>query len=190
MHHSTMKIGIDIDGVITDFVSEFNKSVKNRYGVNMSEQNIREHDLYKILGIPAKELQDIVMEVFPKDLDPQPHAIESIKELSKNHEIYIITAREPETLDLSEKWLKNHEVPYKRLAFMKEGDKHKFIQEDDLDIVIDDNLKEITNWIGIVPHIIVLDHPWNQSLNVKNYFYIAKDWKEIMSIIKKIETKN
>ncbi|MDH5463587.1 MAG: hypothetical protein OEW49_04700 [Nitrosopumilus sp.] len=185
-----LRIGIDIDGVLTDFVKEFIKSVNKRYKITLSEQDIREHDLYKVLGIPSKDLIEMVMEVFPKDLAPQEGSVESVNELSKKHEIYIITAREPETLDVSKNWLKQHGIPYKKLAFMKEGDKHKFIEKDHLDIVIDDNLKEITNWIGIVPHIIVLDHPWNQSLNVKNYFHRAKDWKEILSIIKEIEKEN
>jgi len=183
-----MKIGIDIDGVITDFVDTFKEVVKEKYHVHLQEEQIREHDLYKVLGIPSEKLRELVMEVFPQDLQPQPKAVETIQKIAQNHEIYIITAREPETLDLSEKWLKNHNVPYSRLAFIKEGDKHKFIEEHDLDVVIDDNMKEITNWIGVVPNILVFDHPWNQSLNIANSFTRVKNWDEIFEIIQKLES--
>lgn len=182
-----MKIGIDIDGVITDFVRTFQEVVREKYKVELPEEQIREHDLYKVLGIPVEELRELVMKVFPQDLKPQLKAVETIQKLAEKHQIYIITAREPETMDLSETWLNNHNVPRERLAFIKEGDKHKFIEEHNLDIVIDDNLKEIANWIGVVPNILVFDHPWNQSLNINNSFVRVKNWDEILQIIEKLE---
>lgn len=177
------KIAIDIDGVISDFVDEFSKIVWTKYHKKLTEKQILQHDLYKVLGIEKDEAITLIKETLSRDLKLQRGAAESINELSKSHEIILITGRPKNTLIKTRKWLADHKVKYDHLYFLNEGCKHEF--EKELDVVIDDHLEEIIKWVGIVPLIIVFDHPWNKCLNVRENFVRAHNWKEVLEIIKK-----
>ena len=102
-----MKIGIDIDGVITNFVDEFIKIVKKRYGIKIVETDIIYHDLYQVLGISEKEALKIIDETLHNNLKVIPHAKKYINLLSKNNEIYILTARTI-NIKIIEKWLEEN----------------------------------------------------------------------------------
>jgi len=176
-----MKIGIDVDGVISDFVGTFKEIVKKRYNVSLNEKDIREHDLYKILGIKPEEAFELVQETLSHDLKPQIGAVESINQLYRSHKIIILTARPPETLDITKKWLEKHNIMHHDLIYSKEGSKFEY--DGKLDVIIDDHLREIINWIGKIPIVIVYNHPWNKSLNVKKNFLRANNWNDILKII-------
>ena len=50
-----MKLGFDIDGVISDFVGSFVKVVKKHHGLTLTEADIYCHDLNLVLGISKQE---------------------------------------------------------------------------------------------------------------------------------------
>jgi uncharacterized HAD superfamily protein len=177
-----MKIVIDIDGVITDFVETFVNIVKTKYGKTLRETDIVQHDLYKVLGIEKDEALMLIKETLSHDLKPQIGAIEAICELSKSNEILLVTGRPKSTYIITKKWLAKHKVKYSKLIFLSEGCKHEL--KDEPDVVIDDHLEEIIKWVGIVPLVIVFNHPWNQSLNVKNNFTRVNNWKQLLKILK------
>src|SRR5579864_6321579 len=99
-----MKIAIDIDGVISDFVDSFSKIVWMKYKKKLTEQQILQHDLYKVLGIEKEEVITLIKETLTMDLKLQPGAVKSINELSKDHEIILITGRPRNNLIKTKKW--------------------------------------------------------------------------------------
>lgn len=179
-----MKIGIDIDGVISDFVSSFRKTIKDKYGVEFGYEDIQQHDLYKILGLDEDETKKRIFETFDHDLGFQPGAIKGIKEIFRTHEIIIITARPIEKKQITLDWLKLHDIPYHKILFLDEGEKNT-VRELGFDVVIDDNLTEIIKWIGKVPLVLVYNQPWNKSLNIKNHFERVYSWENILERLEK-----
>ena len=179
-----MKIGIDIDGVISDFVTSFRVVVKERYGIEFGYEDIREHDLYKVLGISEKEALELIIATFDYDINTQPDAVDCIKKLKKNHEIIIVTARPKITEEITKKWLKEKGIAYDKLIFITEGNKHQAVNEG-FDVIIDDHLKEIIRWFEKVPLVLIYNHPWNKSLNIKNNFERVFNWKNILERLDK-----
>jgi uncharacterized protein len=176
-----MKIGLDIDGVITNFVDTFVDVVKEEYGVRFSQDDVREHDLYEVLGISKADALRLIRATLMRDLEPQAGAIDAIKQLSKSHQLYFITARPPDTYEITKCWLQKHGLLTENLIFLKDGT--KFTHTECLDVVIDDNLDEIIGWLGKTPLIIVFDHPWNKSVNIKKNFVPAYGWHDILEIL-------
>lgn len=174
-----MKIGIDIDGVISDFVTSFRKLVKEEYGIDFGYDDIHQHDLWKVLGIQKDEVLKLILKTFEYDLGFQPGAVDGIKKLYEKHEIVLVTARPLESKQTTINWLKKHKIPHHDLIFTREGEKHNN-KELSFDVIIDDNLEEITNWIGKATQILVYNHPWNKSLNIKNYFERVYSWDNIL----------
>lgn len=182
-----LKIGIDIDGVITDFVSTFIEVINEKYNIRFGHEDVKEHDLYKVLGISEDEAKKLIIETLDKDLQPQPYAIDELNKLNREHDIFLITARPHNTRNITEQWLYKHGIKYKELIYLDEGKKHKLKEQSNLklDVIIDDNLKDIINWIDKVQLIIILNHPWNKSLNIKNNFIRAYNWIHISEILDK-----
>lgn len=179
-----MKIGVDIDGVISDFVTSFRKLVKKEYGVDFGYDDIHQHDLWKVLGLPRDETLQLIIKTFDYDLGFQPGAIEGLNALAKKHEVILITARPPESKQKTLDWLKHNNISYSKIIFTKEGNKH-CVEDENLEVIIDDHLEEISNWIGKTSKILVFNHPWNKSLNIKNHFTRVYSWENILEILNK-----
>ena len=180
-----MKIGIDIDGVIADFVSSFRVLIKEKFDLEFGYEDIREHDLYKMLGISEKEALELIISTFDYDLNTQLDAVESIRKLSSTHEIVLVTARPEKTEEITKKWLKAKGIEYDKLIIVTEGNKHLLTEKEGFDVIIDDHLKEIVRWIEKVPLVLVYNQPWNKSLNIKNNFERVYSWKGILERLDK-----
>jgi len=178
-----MKLGIDIDGVICDFVSGFKKVVKDKYGLKISEEDIIYHDLYLVLGITKEEAIKLIELTLNMDLPLIKDADKYIKILKKKHEIILMTARHINH-EITKKWLMNNRIDYDNLYFLNEG--HKYKSSLELDIIIEDNLNEALNWFSKVKHILVFNHPWNQCIDINNVLHRVKNWKQIYEYIEKL----
>lgn len=176
-----MNIGIDIDGVIADFVEEFIKVIKERYDFDLKEKEIIYHDLYQVLGITKSESLELINETLNRDLNIIKDADIYIDLLSMKNDIYILTARNINLTSI-EKWLKKHNIKYNDIVVFEEGGKN--FCDKKLDVIIDDNLKEAIGFIGKCEKIIIFDHPWNQTLDIHNSFYRVSNWYEIYEILK------
>lgn len=179
-----MKIGIDIDGVIADFVDEFNKIIYNKYDFKLRESDIYVHDIYLVLGITLEDSLEIIYETLQRNLKMVAKAKNSIKKLNKDHEIYILTARDKKFTRKTLDWLDDKSIPYDEILFLNEGE--KFQCKEKFDVIIEDCLKDAINWRKKVKYVILYDRPWNQTLDIKNLLIHLKNWDEIVQFIKKI----
>ncbi|OGO08869.1 MAG: hypothetical protein A2Y61_06160 [Chloroflexi bacterium RBG_13_60_13] len=181
-----MKIGVDIDGVVANFVAGFIPLVKERYGLTLRERDIYVHDLYLVVGIPVQEGMELVRQTIRCDLEPYPGAIQGLARLRQKHEVTLVTARPEEMVGVTEKWLARRKIPYDRLLHFKEGSKYE--NEYAFDVFVDDHLREAFGFVGRVPHIIIFDRPWNRTFNVAGLFTRARNWRELVSLVTAWET--
>ncbi len=174
-----MNLGFDIDGVISDFVRTFAELVKKHYDLTIAEADIYCHDLNLVLGISKEERNGLIRETLQKDLTLNPGARDSLRKLYSNgHKILILTARPNDLVKITEDWLKRKEIPYSQLIQLDEGEKH--LADVNLDFVVEDNLADAIGWSKKVKNILIYDHPWNQSFNVKGLFKRVHNWNEIL----------
>jgi uncharacterized HAD superfamily protein len=114
-----MKIGIDLDGVITP-IGLINPSLK------------LPHWLY-ILLVP------IILFMVPTKK-------EELRKIAKNHEVVIVSARPKWSQKLTEGWLRYHRIPFKKLYCLGFGKgtkerKLKLIREEKIQIFVEDDRK-------------------------------------------------
>jgi len=181
-----MNLGFDIDGVISDFVKTFAELVKKHYNLTITEADVYCHDLDLVLGISKEERNGIIRETLQENLALNLGARESIHKLYSNgHKIVILTARFHDLLKVTEDWLKRKDIPYSQLIHLNEGEKH--LADVNLDLVVEDNLEDAIGWSKKVKNILIYDHPWNQSFNVKGLFKRVRNWNEILKEIEHLE---
>lgn len=183
-----MKLGFDIDGVISDFVGTFVKIVKREYDLTLTEADIYCHDLNLVLGISIKERNELIRKTLLNDMSVMPKAQRILTSLkSEGHQIFIVTARFKDLVSATKAWLNNKGIPYTRLIQLNQGE--KYLAEVNLDLIVEDNLEDALEWSQKVEHILVYDHPWNQTLNVKGLIKRVHSWDDILKEIQLLNIK-
>jgi len=184
-----MDLGFDIDGVISDFVRSFVEVVKKHYDqLTLTEADIYCHDLNLVLGITKQERNKLIRETLLSDITLMPKARKTLMRLkSEGHQIFIITARSKDLIGVTKAWLKKKGIPYSKLIQLNEGE--KYLAKIELDLIVEDNLEDALEWSQKVDNILVYDHPWNQTLNVKSLVKRVYSWDNIFEEIQCLKSK-
>lgn len=180
-----MNLGFDIDGVISDFVTTFIKIVHEKYGVTLTEEEIYCHDLNLVLGITKKERNDLITETLKQDLPLNKGAKETIEKLSsEGHKIYLLTARYGALLDETRLWLNKKKIAYTQLVHLCEG--QKYLADIKIDLIVEDCLLDALEWTQKISNVLVFDHPWNQTKNIRKLIKRVHNWDEIYDEIQQL----
>ena len=162
-----MRIGIDIDGVLTnieEFIADY--EVKFCYENNLSYRvNLNEYDEAKALGISAENCEKFwnkYLKYYAKEYRARDFASEVIKKLKEEgHEIYIVTARNEWGLtgddygkmkQFVKEWLKKNNIYYDKIVYTEET-KLPYCVGNYIDIMIEDkpeNVKEISTKMPVL----------------------------------------
>lgn len=185
--------GFDIDGVIGDFVSTFRVVVRAEYGIELREDQVRAHDLFLALGVGKAETLGIIRQTLEHaDYALYPQARDGLRQLVEvGIEVHIVTARwngDRDATRLTEQWLAarglERNIHYQRIDAVKEGAKYGV--DADLDCFVDDNLVELIEMSERRPDVhtlIIFDHPWNQTLDVRTRYRRVTGWDELVPLI-------
>ena len=184
-----MNLGFDIDGVISDFVKTFSELVEIRYDVKLNEAEIYCHDLNLVLGITKNERNQLITETLRKDLPLNHGAKATLERLSsEGHKICLLTARSGVPVEVTKDWLKRNSIPYTELFQLSEGEKYH--ANVSLDLIVEDCLQDALEWSQKVKNILVYDHPWNKTLNVKNLIKRVYSWDEIYEEVQRLKASS
>ena len=194
-----MKIGIDIDNVISKFnealLEEYikhDKELRNTGIINPKADYIRkgmfdwteeeENDFY------YNNIERIATNLKP--INNSSYYIQKLK--NDGNEIYIITGRNngeyKEPLKLTKDWLNNYNIVYDRLILTNAYNKHEKTEvciENNIDIMIEDSSSMCLDLIKNGIKVYTMNTPYNQK---ETSFDRESNWKEIyLKISKKSE---
>lgn len=196
-----MRIGIDIDGVLTDieqwqldYGSEF---IFEKYHKEII--NSEGYDIEEIFNVDKKaedEFWEKYLYEYAKNEPARKFASEVINKLKDDgKEIYIITARYLTNRDTAEgqrmreivkKWLKENKIYYDKIIFSPE-DKVEICQKNNIDVMIEDKVENINNISKNIP-VICFNARYNKECNGKN-IYRCYSWYDVYNKIKDIENR-
>ena len=174
-----MRIGIDIDGVLTnveqyawDYLSKY--CVENNIEYNITDSN---YDYCKTFNISEEiemEFWNKYLEKYSKNEKPRPFVSEIIQKLKEEgHEIYIITARWGTNKDddagekmreMVKNWLGENNIIYDKLIFSRASKERKSqeIIENKINLMIEDSPNNINELSKIVP-VICYNAEYNKN---------------------------
>ena len=193
-----MRIGIDIDGVLTDvegwqldygskfYYENYHKGIVNAKGYETDE-----------IFDSSKECDDQFWDKYFKDysvhINARRFASEVIKTLKeKGNEIYIITARgsflshsrhiltKDENERIVREWLDHNNIYYDQLIFSPE-DKLEICLRNHIDVMIEDKPLNITTISEDIP-VICYHAGYNEECNGKN-IYRVYSWYDILLLL-------
>jgi len=193
-----MKIAIDIDGVLLDVITPIMEVYNKKNGTSLKFEDFKNYDFHKTWGGTFQESVDFVNEFLEMaeyaNLNPFPDSVKCVTELSKNHELIIITNRPEAVKIITEKQIHSH-FPncFELIHFTNQYDKsteHKGFTKGEIlsklnaDVIVEDCLEHILDLPKNVKGIL-LDRPWNQGDLPENVTR-ANSWEEVLGMINNI----
>lgn len=184
-----MKIALDIDDTIIntnefllDRMSEFfrvnkNYLIKNNYSYINLKESFKKKEKEFILSMFEKRLDEIEL---------KKNAKKYINKLyNEGNEIYLITARQnfDNVYASTFSQIKKYGIKFTKLICSP--NKAEECKKNNIDIYVDDSIKNTNQTQGYVTNIFVFESAHNKNRNT-NYSKI-KNWKQLYNEIKKIK---
>ena len=184
-----MRIGIDIDGVLTNVIRYAcdygSKYFFEKYGeldININAWSLK--DMFGVSDEEDKECWLSLVKNYSINEPARPFAAEIIKKMRvENNEIYIITARSASKWDdedgemnhILTQWLKNNHIQYDKLIIS--NDKLEMCKKYHINIMVEDKTENINSISTELP-VICFHENHNKNLNGKN-IYRAYSWYDV-----------
>ncbi|WP_037315106.1 5'-nucleotidase [Salegentibacter sp. Hel_I_6] len=172
-------IAIDMDGVLADVESHFLTWYERDYGEKFTKKDLAgktEEDAFPKKGLVKKFAST---KNFFSTVPVMKGAVEAVKKIQKDYEIYIVSAAMefPQSLVEKRSWLSEHFpfIHWKKIVFC--GDKSII----DTDIMIDDHLKNLDYFKGETIMFSAF-----HNLDFDNHTR-ANNWEEVLDILKSVE---
>lgn len=194
-----MRLGIDIDNVISNFDSEllkeyieYDKNLRNTGIVNKQAKYIR-NGMFDWTDDEDKLFYKNNIERIAKKLGVIDGAKEYIDKLHKaGHLIFIITGRDngeyTDPYNMTREWLDKNNIYYDKLiltdAYNKKGKVIKCL-ENNIDIMIDDSVGNCKSCIQNNIKTFLMDTPYNRFADIPR----VNSWKEFYEVISNMSKK-
>ena len=192
-----MRIGIDIDGVLTDiekFIYEYGIKfcTENNLAYNL---NVKEYDEDKMLGISnenADKFWNKYLKYYATEYRTRDFAAEVISKLKEEgHEIYIVTARNEDGLlgedhgkmkEFVSKWLERNNIKYDKIVYT-EGSKLPYCVGNYIEMMIEDAPKNVIEISSKIP-VLCFNNNYNAKVEGSNITRVYS-WYDVYNKIKR-----
>lgn len=193
-----LKIGIDIDNVISDTFTAYKKKFESDFGTDISVESLYQIFYFdKHFNFDKKKIDKFINNTlhtpkFQSILPPFLDAVKTVKKLHKNdHKIHFISGRPHLTYEVTREWLINHgffiETSTLSLCNYESGEtdgsmKNKTIRKYQVDLMIEDSL-DIARVLNT--KVLLIDRLWNKGRPPKHIQRVFS-WEEIDQIIQRM----
>ncbi len=189
------RIGIDFDDILFDFNHKYCQFHNGRYGTNLCFDDIYTYDLRAVWNIDMDEavrrVDEFISSQMHDEVSPVSGSVETIKQLSNNYELHLITSREEKFKDKTLNWLYKH-FPniFNKIHFTnsfgnskKKRMKSEVCIENGIKLMIEDAPVHAKDLAEMGIEVLLLDKPWNR---VETHPLVKRvyEWKEIEKILK------
>lgn len=190
-----MKIGIDIDGVLTDIekhICDYGTKFcyENNIPINIKHIFYDEMKTFNWNQEQAIKFWNEYLEDYVKNFKPRDCAVEVINKLKENNEIYLITARNDYGLPMKDrnkmpeftrKWLEDNKIYYDKLVFKPDNEKLEYCLENNVEIMIEDSPNNVEN-ISKKMKVLCYNCMYNEGIEGENITRVYS-WYDILSKI-------
>lgn len=197
-----MKIGVDVDGVLTNL-----EEYQIKYGKKYFKKpaNETEIDISGIFNVDKVQREKFWLKYIWKyciSEPPKNNSAETIRRLkAEGNEIHIITGRAHTTekgitgklfRHMLKRWFKKWDIPYDSITYCKEkgteADKVKACNDLKIDVLIDDKKENIIE-VSKDRKVICIDAKYNQGIEGNNITRVT-NFNQVYDAVKRIENIN
>lgn len=183
------KIGIDVDGVLRDFVTGLIITYRKKFPADRIIEPITSFNIQDFFPDYKDNMKmffrENAEEVMFKNSPIIKNADRGMKYLRRlGYTLNIITSQKEETLEPTIRWLRKFKIKYDKMY--NTSSKHLV---EDFDIHIDDDPDQITNIVNAGKKVLIFSTPQNQHIpiEIEQKCHRVKDWNEIIDLFEDLE---
>lgn len=188
-----MKIGIDIDEVLVEFIKGYLSFYNSKYHSNFKFEDVITYNLWEVLPISREQVFELQEEFYNSDSFDEIKLIsgakEGIIEIAKSNQVFVITSRPRSMKAKTDEFFKKNFKDLK-LDVSYSGDvqnlngkaKAEICKNLNLDLFIEDHVKPALECAEQGIKVFLFDKPWNQKISHENIIRV-KNWEEILKKI-------
>ncbi len=184
-----MRIGIDIDEVIVEFLQSYLKMHNKINNSNYAKNDFFSYCFEEILPESKEFCVELAMKFYEmpefEKLNFVEGAKETINKLSGVHELFFITARPEEVKESTVGFFKKY-FPDLEAEILFSGDfyggnknKSELCLETGVEVFVEDDPKYALSCAEKGIKILLMDKPWNKNCEHENILRV-KNWNEIL----------
>jgi uncharacterized HAD superfamily protein len=177
-----MIIGIDMDDVLVEYVKAFLEFYNERNKANLS------YEKFTNIANSVDKNNSFFRSDYFKKMELCKGVTNAIKKLAEKNSLFIVTSRQIEWKDATEK-LVNENFPNCFRGIFYAGDIHKGEGKkktdiyNGMDLVIEDNRGHALECAKSGIKVFLLEKPWNKDVEHVNIIKV-KNWDEILNKVK------
>lgn len=196
-----LKIGIDLDEVLIDFLGKFIEFYNDKYNKQLRYEDFHSYAFWNVIGGTKEDIIMLVDEFKSSKFFDEVSLIQDSKEivklLSNGNELFVITSRHSKYKERTIGFLDNNFGKIFSDVFFttdfydscEKMTKAGISEELGIDIFIEDNsvyAQEISDK-GI--RVLLMNKPWNKDFDAENVMRV-NNWREIFLEINKMRQSN
>ncbi len=193
--HKSKNIGFDLDDVIFNFNDAIQAHFNKKFNKNISREQRVNYHLDTYYDLTEEQIRQALDDFYPHEDHmnalPLEDSLDSIKILSENNKLFIVTARQDKVSKLTQDWIDVHfpnifeEIHFTNHANLeKRRLKSEIAKEIGINIFIDDSLDNAYDLSDAGIPVLLFDTPWNQIEKLPELITRVYSWKEILEKLK------
>ncbi|MBI1968664.1 hypothetical protein HYS49_02030 [Candidatus Woesearchaeota archaeon] len=190
-----MNIGVDLDEVLADSLPALLQYHNSTYGTSLTKDLFTSYHFWETWGGTREEairkVYDFHKTLFFRSIKPVEGSQEAISSLQKNNKLFVITSRQRDIAEATEKWILHHFLDaFSGVHFTNEYSltgvpttKAKICEELGVSLMIEDSLDYAIDCVTSQRIVLLFDRLWNKSSELPDGIYRVHSWKQIMAIL-------
>jgi len=198
-----MRIAVDLDDVLCNFIAEFLKWYNPQHGTNWQFEDVISYHWPNFMHITAEQaIADVhkfhISQGFA-NLPVMPGAQEFISRLALKHELSIVTSRQNAAKEATYNWLdRNFPGVFRQVLFANhysaDGSpartKGELCQEIGCELIVDDDGRHLDSLLAHNIKAVIMDKPWNKNDQLPAGVIRAYNWEEAVQAVEKLLTES
>lgn len=188
-----MRIGVDIDGVVSDSYPVWLQELNLHYGKNIAV--VSDYDMHLVFDVPSEDMNNFFVGnverllMTPKPVLGAKEGIETL--LSEGHEVIYVTARTLDQRDITMRWLTINEIPHEHEQVLFSGFKSKvdLVKKWGIEVFIEDYQVNAEAIAGSGVPVLLLNASYNIEKQLSTGITRCRSWNEILEGMRHINPK-
>jgi uncharacterized HAD superfamily protein len=192
-----MKIAIDIDDVLADFMVALIEFHNKTYKTKFKKNDFFSYNLWEVWGGTRKEAAEKIFKFHKtsiyRNIKPITGSVEAIKKLRRSNELYVITSRHSDVIENTKKWIDKYFPDlflkiyfsnsfYGRSKKLKKSDICRQLKAD---MLIEDSFEYAIDCLRPNRKIILFRRPWNKKYTIPKEISVVNNWSEVLKTVNK-----
>lgn len=187
-----MAIGVDMDGVLAEFLEHYILFHNERYGTQLHPDHFTGYSLGQTIGISPEEDTKRLYEFYETDhfrrMHPVPGSQHGTARLAEKDTLVVVTARQFEIMEATRQWVDTYFPDrFRDITFGNHYGKTPvsipkatMCKKYGVDTLIEDSLSNAYSCAAAGINVLLYDQPWNQTPTLPERVQRVYSWDEIV----------